>query len=357
MVRWPKFRNRAKHAQKPIVADPKRPGALRTLMVGYLDHLKMRHFSADTLHLRERLLYLFAEWCQERGVTDAGQVTLGVLERYQRYLAFQYRKKDGEFLSIQGQLGRLAPLRAFFRWCVRGRYLGANPAADMELPRKPHRLPRVILTAQEIAAIFAQPDLSTHKGIRDRAMLEVLYSTGMRRMELAGLKIDDVQIQQGLVLIREGKGRKDRYVPIGNSALGWMEKYLADTRPHLATEPDAGFIFLNVAGEPLDRSGLAVELKTYIEAAGVQKRGSCHLFRHAFATHLLEAGCDVRFIQDMLGHESLETTALYTQVAITTLKTMHSMFHPQETGKAGHLFSSAAAVVASPSAAEETRRP
>ena len=320
----------AARRRKPVSPDRTRPGALRTLVAAWLDDQAVRHFSTDTIALRQRTVRLFIEWAEERGVTDAAQATAAVVTRYQRWLFHQYRDRSGQPLSPRGQHARLASLRGFFGWCVKRGHLPGNPAADLDLPRQVKHLPRSILSREEIAAVFAQPDLSTAKGLRDRAMLEVLYSTGLRRTELANLKLYDIERDRGLLLVREGKGKKDRFVPLGAHALSWIDRYLADVRPTLVMEPDDGFLFLNISGERFGRCGLGTELRQYIDAAGIAKRGSCHLFRHAFATHLLEAGCDVRFIQEMLGHESLETTAIYTSVTVSALKRVHALFHPSE---------------------------
>jgi integrase/recombinase XerD len=320
----------AARKRKSVVAVANQPTALMTLLAAWLDAHTITHRSVDTIALRQRTVRLFIEWAAERGVTDGRQVTAAVLTRYQRWLCVQYRSRNDQPLSVRGQHTRLANLKAFFSWTVKKGHLGANPAADLELPRPSRHLPRTILTRAEVSAILAQPDLDTLKGQRDRAMLETLYSTGIRRMELVNLCLHDIERERGLLLIREGKGRKDRYVPIGTSALAWIDRYCADVRPRLVVEPDDGRVFLNVSGERFGRCGLGTELRQYIAAAGIEKRGSCHLFRHAFATHLLEAGCDVRFIQEMLGHSNLETTAIYTNVSAQAMKRVHGLFHPTE---------------------------
>lgn len=316
--------------RKPVVAIPSQPTALVTLLAAWLDAQTLRHGSADTILLRQRTVRLFLEWAADRGVIDGRQVTAAVLIRYQRWLAVQYRSRKDQPLSVRGQGIRLANLKTFFSWTVKRGHLSANPAADLELPRQSKQLPRTILTRAEVAAILAQPDCATVKGLRDRALLEVLYSTGIRRMEVVNLCLHDIERERGLLLIRDGKGGKDRFVPIGVHALAWVDRYLTEVRPRLVVEPDDGRVFLNVSGERFGRCGLGFEVRQYIEASGIAKRGSCHLFRHAFATHLLEAGCDVRFIQEMLGHSSLETTAIYTNVSAQAMKRVHGLFHPSE---------------------------
>ncbi len=326
------FRTRAAVQQrKVLLLDPAAPGSLRTLAALHLEHLRVRHFSEGTVSNRNNLLRVFVEWAEERSVRDGAQVSAVVVERYQRFLYHQYRKDDGQPLSITAQRKRLLALVGLFSWAVKAKHLAANPAADLDLPRDSKLLPRAVFSTADVAAILAQPDLSTTKGLRDRAIMEVLYSTGIRRTELSRLKLYDIERDRGLLLIREGKGRQDRYVPLGAAALAWIDRYLADVRPGLVVEPDEGHVFLNLTGEALGAGGLGYELRQYITAAGITHRGACHQFRHAFATHLLEAGCDIRFIQEMLGHAKLDTTAIYARVTVGALKTMHARFHPSET--------------------------
>jgi integrase/recombinase XerD len=165
-------------------------------------------------------------------------------------------------------------------------------------------------------------------GIRDRAMLETLYSTGIRRMEVIGLKLTDFDPERRTIVVRQGKGKKDRMVPIGDGAILWIEKYLSGVRPSLVVPPDDGTVFLTNMGEPLSPNRLTQMCREYVDAAETGKRGACHLFRHTMATLMLENGADIRFIQEMLGHVELSTTQLYTQVSIRKLKEIHSATHP-----------------------------
>lgn len=159
-------------------------------------------------------------------------------------------------------------------------------------------------------------------------MLETLYSTGMRRLELIGLHCHDLDAERGTVMIRQGKGRKDRMIPIGERALAWIEKYRNDVRPELALGVDAGTLFLSNLGEAFTPNRLTQLVRDYVDAAKINKRGSCHLFRHTMATLMLENGADIRYIQAMLGHAKLDTTQIYTQVSIRALKAIHTATHP-----------------------------
>jgi integrase/recombinase XerD len=181
------------------------------------------------------------------------------------------------------------------------------------------------------------PDVREPMGLRDRAILEVLYSTGMRRKELAGLKLFDLDAERGTIMIRQGKGKKDRMVPVGERALAWVGKYLADARPRLVQEPDdlsavprqaGGTLFLTNLGEAFSPNRLTQMAREYVDAANLGKKGACHLFRHTCATLMLENGADVRFIQELLGHAELSTTQIYTQVSIRKLKEIHTATHP-----------------------------
>ena len=171
-------------------------------------------------------------------------------------------------------------------------------------------------------------DVETGLGIRDRAILETLYSTGIRRAELARLETTDLDPDRGILLIREGKGKKDRMVPIGDRALAWIDKYLREVRPLLMVPPDEGDLFLTRFGRAFVPNGVSELVSTAVKKSGVPKRGSAHLFRHTAATLMLEGGADIRYIQQMLGHESLATTQIYTRVAIRKLKEIHELTHP-----------------------------
>jgi integrase/recombinase XerD len=203
-----------------------------------------------------------------------------------------------------------------------------NPASEMDLPRLEKRLPKHVLTEREAEQVINQPDINTTLGLRDRAILEVLYSTGMRRMEVINLKLYDIDADRGTIIIRQGKGKKDRMVPVGERALAWIGKYLEDARPELVIDPDDGTLFLTTYAEAFTKNRLTQLVRNYVEAADTGKKGSCHLFRHTVATVMLENGADIRFIQQLLGHASLETTQIYTQVSIRMLKQIHSATHP-----------------------------
>jgi integrase/recombinase XerD len=203
-----------------------------------------------------------------------------------------------------------------------------NPASELELPRLGRTLPRNILSIEEIERVMVQPDIEEPIGLRDRAILEVLYSTGMRRLEMVGLKLYDLSLDRGLILVRQGKGKKDRYVPIGERGSAWLQKYIREARPELAVEPDDRTVFLTTQGEPFSRDHLTWTVRERIVAAEIGKAGACHLLRHCMATHMHENGADIRFIQQILGHEDIKTTQIYTHVALRAMQQVYAATHP-----------------------------
>lgn len=293
----------------------------------HFEWLEIRNYSLETIRRRRESLKWFMQWCAERDIQAPEQVTRQLVERYQRHL-YRHRKKDGNPLSFKTQQQRLLAIKSFFKFLAQKHYIEYNPASEIELPKQEKRLPRNIFTQEEAELIINQPDIRMPQGIRDRVILETLYSTGIRRMEIVNLKLYDLNQVSGTLMIRLGKGKKDRVVPIGERALLWMQKYLDEVRPKLVNEPDEGFIFVKDDGQGFNNEAMGKLTKKYIKAAGVFKGGSCHLFRHTMATLMLENGADIRYIQQMLGHESLEMTKIYTQVSIKKLKEIHNATHP-----------------------------
>jgi integrase/recombinase XerD len=313
--------------RNPIPGDTADPQSLAGLLARYLLWMATHHYAEGTVAIRRITLSKFLLWCQERSVEAAAEVTPEMVERYQRHL-FYYRKRDGRPLSVSSQAHWLTALRSWFGWMVRQRLLQQSPAIRMQLPREEKRLPRHALAQGEIEAVLAQPDSATPLGLRDRAILETLYSTGLRREEVLNLQPGDIDRPRLTLLVRLGKGRKDRVTPLGARALAWIDKYLAEARPSLARQGSACHLFLTKTGRPIHPNHLSARVRSYLERAGVAKPGACHLFRHTAATLMLEGGADVRYIQAMLGHSSLATTQIYTHVSIGKLRQVHEQTHP-----------------------------
>jgi integrase/recombinase XerD len=305
---------------------------LAALREKHLEDLRVHHYSEYTIRDRGVQIGFFLVWCADRGITEPIEVTRTVLESYQRYV-FHYRKKDGEPLSFSAQESRIVPLRVWFKWMARHHHILHNPASELELPRLGVRLPKAVLTAAEAEQVMTQTNIHDPLGLRDRAILETLYSTGIRRLELVNLKIWDLDPERLMVTIRQGKGKRDRIIPIGDRAAAWVRKYLAESRPQLASEPDDQTLFVGHNGEPFSLGYLSQVVRDYVDAANLGKHGACHLFRHTMATLMLEGGADTRFIQQMLGHADLSTTQIYTHVAIRQLQEIHRATHPAKLEK------------------------
>ena len=258
------------------VGNPADPQGMSVLMDRFVEWLRLQNYSERTVENREVYLRHFIQWGEERGITRPTEVTKNVLESYQRYL-YHLRKKDGEPLSFRSQYSRLVPLRAWFKWLAKNNHILYNPASELELPRLTRRLPKFVLTARETELVLSVPNISEPFGLRDRAMLETFYSTGIRRLELIGLKVYDLDIDRGTVMVREGKGKKDRMIPIGTRALQWIDRYLKEVRPRLVIDPNDTTVFLTHLGEAFTRTRLSQLVREYVVAADIGKRGSCQL--------------------------------------------------------------------------------
>lgn len=309
-----------------LLLAPSEPGSVAAWMVRYLEVLRAQHRSESDVRTRRSKLALFNMWSHEHGIAAPSQLTHGHLQRFQVFL-FRYRKANGQPLSINGQRVTLFSLEMFFRWLVRQQVIASNPAADLELPKRTDDL-REPLTLEEVEAVLALPDLATVEGLRDRVCLEVLYATGIRRAELCNLHITDMDRERGTLHVRLGKGKKDRFVPLGERALAWIDKYEREARPELVKDAKERHLFLNQYGQALSADGLSWRVRDYFKRAGIEKKGACHLFRHTMATAMLDNGADIRHVQEILGHGQITSTQRYTHVSIARLKAVHLATHP-----------------------------
>jgi integrase/recombinase XerD len=294
----------------------------------YLEYLQVRGFSDDTCIRHDGSVRNFAAWCEGRGLDTPQQITKPVLERYQKHLYYYRKSHNGEPLSFSSQKTILIALKSFFRWLTQQNYLLYNPASELVMPKPPRQLPRTILSVETLQDVLRLPDLDTPNGLRDRVVLEVLYGTAMRRTELITLRIYDVDFKRDVLVIRHGKGNKDRVLPLTQRVKVWLEKYLETARGHLQGPLDDARLFLTDYGEPFSSHQLGALVKRYLKRAGVDAVGSCHLFRHAAATHMLENGADIRFIQTLLGHDDLNSTQIYTHVSVEKLRDVLNATHP-----------------------------
>lgn len=291
------------------------------LLERFLDVLWLeRGLTPNTLAAYRSDLELFALWLGEQG----GELLAAQRETLLSYL--QERSIEGARPRSTARL--LSSLRRFYRYLVRERLREDDPSARIDSPRLGRPLPKS-LTEDEVEALLNAPDITTPLGLRDRAMLETLYATGLRVSELVGLTVTQISLTQGVVKVI-GKGRKERLVPLGELAVEWLERFMRESRPALQTtaQPSAS-LFPSRLGEGMTRQAFWQLIKRYAVQSGISKPLSPHTLRHAFATHLLNHGADLRVVQLLLGHSSLSTTQIYTHVARERLKVLHAAHHPR----------------------------
>jgi integrase/recombinase XerD len=305
--------------------DRSHPESMALWRDAYLESLMARNYSENTLESRRDAFRVFLAWAAERELTRVTQITRPILEAYQRWLS-KYTKADGKRLGWSTQLSRLSSIKDWFRWLTKRDVILHNPASELEMPRQEKRLPGASLSASQLAALMALPNVADPLGLRDRAMLETLYSTGMRRSEVCRLELPDFNAERRTIHIRRGKGKKDRMVPVGEQAIFWIERYLTQARPRLCLDTRTQAVFLTGYGGPFNPDVLSRYVSKWMDQAGLT--GSCHTLRHTCATHMLDGGADIRFIQQLLGHEDLSTTAIYTEVSIRQLQDVHARCHP-----------------------------
>jgi integrase/recombinase XerD len=279
-----------------------------------------RGLSKNTIEAYSHGLSRFLNHLREKGVQEIRDV--GKFDVRGFLLAL---KKEN--LSAKTIVRNLVAIRTFFRFLVQEGILETNPVEDLESPKVAKTLPE-ILTLKEIEQLLEQPNLQTPLGMRDRAMLEILYATGMRVSELTHLPTHQVNLEGGYVLLY-GKGSKERIVPLGSEAIKWVTLYLKESRGILAKGKESPFLFINRSGKGMSRQGLWKNLKNYTRRAGLRKRITPHLLRHSFASHLLEGGADLRSVQMMLGHADISSTQIYTHVTGERLKKIHQRYHPR----------------------------
>ncbi len=299
-----------------------RPESLVALISLYLEGLALRAYSPRTIDNYKSKLERFASWCSDDGLTRAADVQLATFDRYAQHLT-----RRGHGPSSRKDV--LGVLRGFFGWLHRERLILHNPADGLVLRPIRRRL-RAPLTHAQVEQLAESIDLTCADGLRDRAVIEVLYSTAMRVSELCALEIYDLDEQRGFILIRCGKGRKDRWVPIGDRALLWVSRYLGQARPELLGAGSTSRLFLRADAHPLARRNVSLRLSQQAIAAGLKQRVSAHALRHSAATEMLLHGASTRVIQELLGHASLASTQRYTHLTASHLQDVHAATHPAE---------------------------
>ena len=322
------MRGRRKGGATATPAPPPPAASLSAHAKAFLEHLGARSLSAATVGFYDWSLRGFLEWADSRQLTNPAAFTRATIEAYQLHLHRYRCPRTGEPLAVNTQLGRLGCVRRFFAWLCRSGTLPANPAADLDLPRKQsRRLPKA-LSPEELDRLFSLPNPADPMGLRDRTILELFYATGIRRTEMTQLDPGDYDPDTQTLLIRHGKGDKSRLLPVGGRAAFWLDRFLAESRPLFDHLPNESALFLSGYGTRITPAYLGTWVTGQMKKADITKPGACHLLRHSCATSMHLNGADIRYVQEMLGHARLETTQIYTHVNIKALAEVHARTHP-----------------------------
>jgi integrase/recombinase XerD len=295
--------------------------------------LLVRGYSARTLATQATYAHRWTEYCADVKLRDPAAVTPEHVAGFQQWLWHRPTVR-GAVRGIAGQNNVLSWVKLFFMWLQAEGIVTRNPAALARYARQPDPLPKDVLTVEEAVAILNAPDAATLAGQRDRAILETMYATGLRRAELRALAVADVDLDAEVVYVRLGKGGRDRVVPLTRTACACLETYLKKTRPALLAGQDSTRLFVSPVNHPGDGfcigyHALSNLVRRYAQAAGIKKKVTPHLWRHTCATHLLQNRANVRHVQELLGHKSLATTERYLRLTIADLKEAHRRFHPR----------------------------
>lgn len=316
---------------------------MENLKSAFLEHLTLKNMSPLSVRQNDLAIRVFLGWLNGKKIKEISHVDREIFENYKAWLSI-YTSRKGEPLAVGTIRDRLFVVQRWFAWLKKKGVLAYDPIADVKAPRRKKQLPRGVMRPDEIRKIMEQPDLKSIIGYRDRTIMEVLYSTGARSAELVNIKVADVDLQKKMVRIRNGKGGKDRFVPLSTPCCRFLDRYLKEIRPELLegirpcgnnwlkkANTGKDLLFLSIYGGSMGKCWLAVLMKDYIRKAGIKKAVSpVHSFRHSVATHLLESGMDVRYVQVLLGHNNINSTQVYTHVERHTLQALLKKYHPRE---------------------------
>lgn len=294
---------------------------MKELIDTFLNYLSVeRGLANNTISSYREDLKFYMDFLEKKEINALSNTTKNDI------INFMFGQKD-QGLSPNSISRRLTAIRVFYRFLVRERILKLDPTSQLDSPKLWKKIPET-LSLNEVEALLNQPNLKDKQGLRDKAILEALYATGMRISEAANLKIDNVNMDIGFVRCI-GKGNKERIIPLGKKAIESIKKYLKNSRPKFASKIENQFLFLGRFGKRISRQSLWKIIKKYAKSAKIKKPVKPHLLRHSFATHLLERGADLRSVQEMLGHSNISTTQVYTHINKDRLKTIHKRFHPR----------------------------
>ena len=287
----------------------------------YLHYLKVeRGLSENTIASYGIDLKLFLEYLRENEIPSFKQVNKEVIVNY-----MQAEKNNNKANS--SILRSVSSLRKFFQYLAQEKIIEKDPMLLIDTPKKKQHLTQV-LTKEEVEKLLHSPNTGQVLGLRDRAMLELMYATGLRISEIINLKLEDLHLTMG-TLQTLGKGHKERIVPVGDEAIKWINRYLEEARPKLLKQKRSNYLFLNFHGNNLTRQGVWKNLKAEVRKAGIQKNITPHTLRHSFATHILENGADLRIVQELLGHADISTTQIYTHLSNKQLADIYNRAHPR----------------------------
>jgi site-specific recombinase XerD len=298
-------------------------------LLGFTQNMKVKHYSLASIAVYATHLPGLFAYLTEQGITDVKRVTLEHLRAYLIMLVEHTSSRTKGKYSTSTICTKTRAMKRFFQYLEESGIILINPAEQIKEPKKPKRLPRAVLTDDEVRMILAQPKLGTKSGIRARALLEVLYSTGIRLEEIINLTVFDCDLQGGLLRVK-GKFSKDRVVPLGTHASRFLKEYITRVRPCLTKKKAIKSLFVSRFSEPLSKQVIEIMVRSYARKAGIKKKVTPHTFRHTFATELVKNGADITAVRKMLGHSQLSATNIYVHAAGTDVKITHSKSHPRE---------------------------
>lgn len=310
---------------------------------GFIEEFKVLGYVEATLRNKRGFVRDFFNYASSLGLRNIDEVNKSHLEEYKQYLFRHKSLKTKRKLVLKTIIDKLQIVVQYFDYLTRHKQILVNPCGSFEVPmQRGQKLPKNILNQSEIDLLLSKPDVTTLLGLRDRAILELFYSTGIRRREMVNLNVYDIDLQNEELRINQGKGRKDRIVPVGKTACYWVNKYLREARNRYIFHSKRGLtiekmkdsaLFVGQFGRRLKVTGLSEMLALYTRHMFPGRRVLCHSLRHTFATHMLRNGADIRAVQEMLGHARIKTTQIYTHVVPQDLKAAHAKYHPRKKEK------------------------
>jgi len=293
-------------------------------VIHFIKYLNAKGYAKATIQSYRHNLNCFERYLENAKITDIKYVTAAVIAAYEV-------KIMSEPIVIESKGLKLRVVRKLFKYLIQTRRLLIDPASKLKPVKRRKAIIGTVLTPFEIKILMDQPDIATKFGIRDRAILETLYSTGLRANELINLELYDLDVTGKVLFVRQGKGKKDRVVPVGKTALSFLSLYLQKVRPWFLKRPSENCLFINKSGKRFTGLALRMMIRKYRLASGIPKKISTHTFRRSCATHMVQNGADIRYVQALLGHKKLSTTELYTKIIPMDVKTMHDTTHPGDT--------------------------